>query len=673
MANEFEYDAIEGNESYDEENGFNFERYHVSSFQSTNSKRVPLEELDFSIYNAKANLVVFSSTEERLPLWVNALSRRYKSGLADSERLSTIWKEESNEENPSKCDKISITLTARENGKNIITLNILMNKGRIQCQGRHIQDWGNVEFPALLKSVNDPHLMASNPTQELDTFIDKVFSTKNGSQQTTAISQQQPDDHLLSLDSSIQSSQSSQEKPLSTIKNLLASLEAEFIEYKQGTNITLTKLNTAVCEKDKELVLLRNEISSLKTDHFKTQQFSSDLSLKQSYLEDNLQKLTHKCKSLAEKNSMLLGKLAALNEDKETHSLNNTPTVPDTPTITSISTSNSFQPLVDESPNQMPALSSVSTPNQNNSETCAEPPPEQQPNEADKSTQDQPSPTSSNSDNGNITEKDGTLILCDSNGRHLKLPLLCPDTKAKYIRCPTLNQAKSILSNDPVTAPKSLIIHTGTNDLEHTKSNEEIIKCAMDTVEFAQNKHPDCHIIFSSILPRKDKLHKRAIDINYSLDKLLSSKKNVTFTRHPNISATYHLKDKKHLNDIGVKRFAQNLKRAYFHKSATPKMKFQHTHPPRNTRHQNYILPNPGQQQFPPFNFQNKYPPTRFLQQAPRINNPYNLYHHTPTHHHQPMQQIPPVQQTRATTVRKREEIPVDLIKMIKDLHRYVG
>ena len=151
--------------------------------------------------------------------------------------------------------------------------------------------------------MNDPHLMASNPTQELDTFIHKVLSTKNGSQQTTAISQQQPDDHLLSLDCSIQSSQ---EKSLSKIRNLLARLEAEFIEYKQGTNTTLTKLNTAFCEKDKELVLLRNEISSLKTNHFKTQQFSSDLSLKQSYLEENLQKLTPKYKSLEEKTQCCL-------------------------------------------------------------------------------------------------------------------------------------------------------------------------------------------------------------------------------------------------------------------------------------------------------------------------------------------------------------------------------
>ena len=51
-------------------------RYQVSSFKMSNAKRIPLERLDFSIYKPSANQVAFSSTEERLPLWIKAMELR---------------------------------------------------------------------------------------------------------------------------------------------------------------------------------------------------------------------------------------------------------------------------------------------------------------------------------------------------------------------------------------------------------------------------------------------------------------------------------------------------------------------------------------------------------------------------------------------------------------------
>ena len=693
--------AIIGSELQNEENGFNTERYQVSSFQYTNSRRVPLEELDFSIYNAKANMVVFSSTEERMPLWINALNLRYNNGLADSDKVSITWKEEDNEDDPSKCDKISVSLTFRESRKNIIMLNVLVNKGRIQCQGRYIRDWGNTEFPALLKAINDPLLMANNPTKDMDIFINKVLTVKNSNQHISATSQQQSDEHSLALDDSICHS-SSQEKPMTTIKNLLANLESDFVEYKQNTDKTLAELNTTLNEKDKEIDSLKNEINSLQLDCTKAHELSYDLSIKQSNLEEDLKKLNLNYKSLEEKNSSLVGKLAALNENIENHTHNNETTASDAPTIVNIPTSNSFQPLMDQSSNET-ATTSPNTSNQNNPKSYPEtqhldiPPPEHnlpspdptnkpllahKPSETDKhnkSNQEQQFPTSSELGNTNEACNVETLILCDSNGRHLDLSLLCPNSKSKYIRCSTLSQAKSIITNASSTAPKSLIIHTGTNDLEHSDSKEDLIKCAVDTVELAQSKYPECHIILSSILPRKDKLDKKGIDMNNSLERLLSTKKNVTFIRHPNINATYHLKDKKHLNEIGVKRFAQNLKRAYFRKSAdTHRKKPYYTNSIQKIRPQNYFPPSLGQhfppspgQHFPPFYPQNNYPSANFpsanfhQQLAPQIKHPYNHHRQPPTHHHQP------ARETRRTYTTK-EDIPIHLLKLIKDLNRYV-
>ena len=52
-------------------------------------------------------------------------------------------------------------------------------------------------------------------------------------------------------------------------------------------------------------------------------------------------------------------------------------------------------------------------------------------------------------------------------------------------------------------------------------------------------------------------------DIHEALEKAYAQHQNVTVVKHQWIKKQ-DLRDKKHLNEIGVKRFAQNLKRAYF-------------------------------------------------------------------------------------------------------------
>ena len=73
---------------------------------------------------------------------------------------------------------------------------------------------------------------------------------------------------------------------MATVKSLLASLETDFIEYKQAKYKENTELKTTVSEKEKEIDFLKNEISSLKLDYSKAQEFSKNVSIKQSNLED---------------------------------------------------------------------------------------------------------------------------------------------------------------------------------------------------------------------------------------------------------------------------------------------------------------------------------------------------------------------------------------------------
>ena len=152
-------------------------------------------------------------------------------------------------------------------------------------------------------------------------------------------------------------------------------------------------------------------------------------------------------------------------------------------------------------------------------------------------------------------DMDKTVILCDSNGRDINTKLLCPDSKVKYLRCPTLPQAEKIINNLTDDRPNTLILHCGTNDLEITPSNQEIISKMEDIVNTIQKKYPTTKILISNLLPRSDSLNKRAMEINENIKKKFEHNKMTKVVVHNNIYHHKHLKDKKHLNEVGVKLF----------------------------------------------------------------------------------------------------------------------
>ena len=150
------------------------------SFKNTNAKRVPHEELDFRIY--KANSVTFSTTEIRLPLWIKALYNRYcKNAYNDMNKepetiLNTKWLEQDNATNSARCDKISLDILLNEN-ENILTITIYVNTGRIQAQGRLLQEWDASEFNNLIAMVNSPDTSWNN--ENIKPFLQTISKPKN--------------------------------------------------------------------------------------------------------------------------------------------------------------------------------------------------------------------------------------------------------------------------------------------------------------------------------------------------------------------------------------------------------------------------------------------------------------------------------------------------------------
>jgi cell division protein FtsL len=139
----------------------------------------------------------------------------------------------------------------------------MINKGRIQIQGRFMKEWGSEEFPMLIELINNPDLMKSNTAKNLNNFTAKTLSQRTTNQQTPANSRQPDHDHPILLDSSI--NHSPKERLLiNTVKTNLATLEADFIGFKQKTNKNITELNTTIFEKDIQIKNLENEITNLK-------------------------------------------------------------------------------------------------------------------------------------------------------------------------------------------------------------------------------------------------------------------------------------------------------------------------------------------------------------------------------------------------------------------------
>jgi hypothetical protein len=169
--------------------------------------------------------------------------------------------------------------------------------------------------------------------------------------------------------------------------------------------------------------------------------------MEQESMKQELKHITNKHKALENKYSDLLMKTTSLKErvaNFQENTLTKEPE-PSTPPVTNIPTQNRFQQLKDQ-----PKLNSDDPEKQHPENT--------------------PPPTSNDLEE---IQADN-VIICDSNGRHLNPKLLCPNAQTKYVRCPTLSEANEITEKTKFTSLKTIIIHTGTNDLEHPAQSEAV-------------------------------------------------------------------------------------------------------------------------------------------------------------------------------------------------------
>ncbi|RXM34849.1 hypothetical protein EOD39_4479 [Acipenser ruthenus] len=150
-------------------------------------------------------------------------------------------------------------------------------------------------------------------------------------------------------------------------------------------------------------------------------------------------------------------------------------------------------------------------------------------------------------------------LLIDSNGKYLDMRRLFPSRRVNNIRCTNTERALQLLNRDTLGSPSCIVIHTGTNDLGSLR--HDTAKAVRRVAERATQEFPDSRVVISTLLPRAD-THPHTINaVNAEITRGCAALPNVHLAHHPTVGP-WHLYDKVHLNQEGVKVFAKTLKDA---------------------------------------------------------------------------------------------------------------
>ena len=182
----------------------------------------------------------------------------------------------------------------------------------------------------------------------------------------------------------------------------------------------------------------------------------------------------------------------------------------------------------------------------------------------------QRSSTRSTNNQGKLEINSDIVLMMDSNGSQIDPKLLYPieGSSARKLYCPLIRDLDNLLEEPKFTVlPKVVVIHCGTNDLDHSDS-KTVTDNLTRTVKNLSATLISSKIIVSAFMPRKDFHNKEIDNFNVELAKKLQLLPNIHLVDHCNLlnesASDTILVDKKHLSDSGVKLFSKNLKDCIF-------------------------------------------------------------------------------------------------------------
>jgi len=151
----------------------------------------------------------------------------------------------------------------------------------------------------------------------------------------------------------------------------------------------------------------------------------------------------------------------------------------------------------------------------------------------------------------------------DSNGKFIDPKKFSTTSVVHKLFSPTIASTIEILNKEHFGTPTTIVIHTGTNDIE---------KAPLDTcfehfqtlIDIAAQKYPRSKVIISSLLVRNDIFDHQRSQLNSRLGRLRSYP-NVHFVNNETITRDM-LYDQKHVKRRSIGVLVSNLKDCTFNR-----------------------------------------------------------------------------------------------------------
>ena len=574
-------------------------RYVVDEIRgkAKQAKSVKFEDIDQGTYAESARLVGFVTSAERISIWVSQIIHRYVDVLNKATDFRVTWQEADSSTDNTKCSKILVHIfytgsLQQEEEILLSAITIFVSTGRIQIQGNFVNEWTKNEFP-LLQSLVDLH-MNTEPTIADENYEAKLYEpylgyavkiTKelnnpekpNGDETTNFINSVSNETESRGMHVEPLIISPARVNTLNDLKSKFSALEKDFVNMKLAIDEMQTQMNQTVDNSEfyNKIKQLENQakINSKALNDKLEDQVTQNEALKtelelikksNAKLQEQKSDFKRLIKSLETENQELKTEQTILRKDfdnlREFVSAQFTNIETDGSDSEDSDESQDSEPEKAENENlehltqERPLVNIDSNKDITNKKT-------NEVNEVDKSKQETepeiPSTTAAKTKN--------LLFLCDSNGKYLRLKKLCPHHNTKYHRCATTDNAVEILKQtDSSETPEIILIHTGCNDIEY-KGAPSTFKDICNLLSLTSGKFPSSRILFSSLLPRKDKLNVNVYEVNRLLRNTLFPT-NVEIIEHAQLlnSDSNILFDKKHLNRNGVSLFARALTRSIY-------------------------------------------------------------------------------------------------------------
>lgn len=140
------------------------------------------------------------------------------------------------------------------------------------------------------------------------------------------------------------------------------------------------------------------------------------------------------------------------------------------------------------------------------------------------------------------------LVFMDSNREYIKFNEMFPSKKVNVLPCANLDVLHGFLRGKNFITPDEILIHVGTNDLQHNTTKHVALKLLKLTI--AYEREYNCIVYVSTLTPRKDKYRYDVQEVNDILKSIYEDNvvnKYIFIITHDNINTDNMLYDNKHL------------------------------------------------------------------------------------------------------------------------------